>query len=378
MLTIVEGMPHGVPFDLDPINAQLKRRQGGYGRGGRMKIESDAAQVLSGTRQGRTLGSPLTLMVPNRDQTMDRLPAVTKVRPAHADLPGVLKTGAHDARDILERASARETCARVLAGEAAATLLRCFNVEAFAWVSRIGEHQLASEASADDLATLRASRDSSEFYALNRAHDEALKAYVDETRRSGDTLGGTIEVAVFGLPPGLGSYTQWDRKLDAKIAAALMSVQAIKSVSIGAGEDYATKPGSKLHDPILLEANSNPNFPASIARPTNNAGGIEGGMSNGEVLRARATMKPIATLMRPLPTIDIETLGEADAARERSDVCAVPAASVVLESAIMVPIAEAMIEKFGGDSLDEMRCNLQSYLGRIESRFAKGANVAEA
>lgn len=374
VITVLEGIPHGLALDIPFIDAELARRQGGYGRGGRMRIEKDQVEVLSGLRGGVTLGSPITLMIRNKDHTLDKLGPLTKLRPGHVDLAGCLKYGTSDARDVLERASARETAGRVLAGAVCACLLREFGVQLFGHVLSVG----AVVAEARDLsmgppglvpveawaAALRKERDASDFYAIAPGSDPAMRAAEDEARRSGDTLGGMVEVLAFGVPPGLGSHTQRDRKLDGRIAQACLSVQAMKSVEIGLGREVATKPGSAVHDPIVKGVGPVWN-PSGLTRPTNHAGGIEGGISNGMPIVVRCAMKPIATLMRPLATVDLATGIAADAAKERSDICAVPAASVVLEHALAVPLAQAWMDKFGGDSMREVRRNYDGYRAQL-------------
>jgi len=346
LIALVEGLPHGLHIDKDYINAELARRQGGYGRGGRMSIETDTVEVLTGVRRGRTIGGPVTLRIANRDFRIDDAPAVTRPRPGHGDLAGMQKYGLGDARDILERASARETAARVAAGALAGLLLREIGVEVIGYVRGIGPVQVDAADLAPD--ALRAARDASETYCPDPAATERMKAEIDAARRDGDTLGGLIEVVAFGLPAGLGSHVQWRQKLDGRIARAVMSVQAIKSVEIGMGRDVAQARGSEVHDEIV-PGETGPQ------RLTNRAGGIEAGMTNGCPVVVRAAMKPIPTLMRPLRTVDVATGAPADASTERSDVCAVPAASVVVQHAVTFELAAAVMERFGGDTLAELK-----------------------
>ncbi len=347
LIALIEGLPHGLALDLDYINAELARRQGGYGRGARMHIEADRAEALTGARKGRTIGAPVTLMIPNRDFRIDDAPPLTAPRPGHADLAGMAKFGIDDARDILERASARETAARVAAGALAKLLLREFGIDVVGYVLAIGPVQIDPPALPAD--ELRAERDRSEVYCPDPDASAKMKREIDSARADGDTLGGLIEVQATGVPPGLGSHAQWRAKLDGLLAQAVMSVQAIKSVEIGMGRGVALARGSQVHDEIVPGPSGKP------TRPTNRAGGIEGGISNGCPIIVRAAMKPIPTLMQPLRTIDFRTGKPASAATERSDVCAVPAASVVVENAVAFEIAAAFVEKFGGDSVAEMK-----------------------
>jgi chorismate synthase len=369
VLATLCGLPYGLALDTGWINAQLARRQAGYGRGGRQRVERDEVQVLSGLRRGVTLGSPLTLMVPNRDHRIDLAPPVPNVRPGHVDLAGVLKIGSRDARDVLERASARETAARVMAGATCQLLLREFGIEVVAHVLSLGgvdvEQAMGAGYSAifKDPAGARAARDAGEFATISRAKDADLRQVVDAARAAGDTLGGSIEVIALNLPPGLGSHNQWHERLDGRLAQALMSIQAMKAVEIGLGAETARRPGSKVHDPVLPLPPSRGRAP--FTRGSNNAGGLEGGTTNGEPLVCRVHMKPISTLMNPLPTVDVTTGKAAAANTERSDVCALPAAAIVAECAVAIVLAGALAEKTGGDSLEEMRRNLKGYLDSL-------------
>jgi chorismate synthase len=384
LVVILEGMPAGLHIDLDAVNEQLKRRQGGYGRGRRMVIESDKAEVLSGVRAGETIGSPISFLIRNKDwenwqQTMhaeDEAPAgatgairpvVTRPRPGHADLAGVIKYDRTDIRDVLERASARETAARVAAGAIARQLLRLFDVEIVSHVYRVNGIGLDSPLR----VTFESARDIGSDSALRCAdlHAEVnMIAEIDRCRDAGDTAGGAFEVIARGLPVGLGSYVHWDRKLDGRLAHAMMSIPAIKGVGIGIGPNAASVPGSQMHDEIV-PAPSRTKPPIGVARPTNNAGGLEGGVTNGEDLRVSGFMKPIATLMKPLRSVDLAGMQEAPAVIERSDVCAISAAAVVGEAVVSLVLADAFLEKFGGDSLGEIRRNYANETDRLQARF---------
>lgn len=366
------GLPAGHRLDLERINSQLARRQQGYGRGGRQKIERDVAEVLSGLRNGTTLGSPLTLCVYNTDARIDKAPPVTNVRPGHADLAGALKIGSHDARDVLERASARETAARVMAGAACQGLLAEFGIAVTAHVLSIGGVDASSAYGAGYTAIVKdplgaaKHRDASELFTLNHARDHEIKALIDKTKSEGDTLGGVIEVIATNLPPGLGSPNTLETRLDARLGAALLGIQAIKAVELGLGCEAARRKGSAVHDPAVLRERPDSNNPTPYGRTSNNAGGIEGGITNGEPLVLRAHMKPISTLMSPLPTVDVSTGKAAKANQERSDVCAVPAAAIVVECAVAFELCKALLEKTGGDSLEEVRRNLNGYLESLK------------
>jgi chorismate synthase len=389
LVVTVDGMPAGLQFDIDALNLQLRRRQGGYGRGRRMQIESDRAEILSGVRHGVTTGAPIAMLIRNRDwvnwqQTMyveaekpegvtgpENRPTVTRPRPGHADLAGAIKYGHTDIRDVLERASARETAARVAAGSLARQLLGRFGVRVASHVSAIGG------------VTLPANRVVSfeEAFALPddplRCADPELQqrmiSAIDAAKEAGDTLGGAFEVIATGLPPGLGSYVQWDRKLDGRLAQAMMCIHAIKAVGIGIGPDVAFRPGSRVHDEILP-----PHREADLpVRPSNNAGGLEGGVTNGQDIRVSGFMKPIATLMQPLRSVDLNTLQDAPAAIERSDVCAVPAAAVVGEAMVSFVLADAFLEKFGGDSIDEIERHRAATADDVARRFTARAQPTE-
>ncbi|MGE5380636.1 MAG: chorismate synthase [Methylocystaceae bacterium] len=354
LTAVVEGLPAGLPVTAGYINKQLARRQMGYGRGGRMKIEKDEVKILSGVRAGLTLGSPVTLQVANRDwdnwqaimgaETADTsLRQVTVPRPGHGDLAGSVKYGHRDMRNILERASARETAARVAACTLGRCLLEQIGCEVLSQVTRIGEVTARSA----DLDDIRIKVPQSELGCADPEAENHMKSLIDAARDNGDTLGGIFEIIVTGLPIGLGSHVQWDRRLDGRLAGAVMSIQAIKGVEIGLGFAVASLPGSRVHDAILPGERG-------LIRPTNHAGGLEAGITNGQPLVVRAAMKPIATLMRPLNSVDLTTGHQAPAATERSDICAVPAAAVVAEAVVAFELAIAVMEKYGGDSMDEL------------------------
>ena len=373
LTAILDGMPAGLRLTRAAIDAQLARRQRGYGRGDRMKIETDHALVLSGLRFGETLGSPITLQVVNRDfanwtERMDPFgtpagPKVTAVRPGHADLTGVLKYERTDARDILERSSARETTMRVAVGAVCRQLLAALDVTVASHVTEIGGVTVDRAAIRDEDIGVTNSAD---LNCCDPAAEAHMKARIDEAKAAGDTLGGVFEIVVRGLPIGLGSHTQWDRRLDGQIAGALMSIQAIKGVEIGAGFRCAHLPGSEIHDELFMGTDGHP------YRKTNRAGGIEGGMTNGETLVVRAAMKPIPTLMAPLRTVDIVTYNEVSASKERSDACAVPAASVVGEAMISFVLADAICTQFHADTMTDLSASLASYRTRLERIWQKG------
>ena len=382
LVMTLDGLPAGLPVDVDALNAQLKRRQGGYGRGRRMQIESDQAEILAGIRHGVTTGAPIALLIRNRDwpnwqQTMHveaEMPAeasgskradVTRPRPGHADLAGAIKYGHDDIRDVLERASARETAARVAAGGLARQLLGAFDIRLASHVSAIGDVVVAPDRAVtfEDASRIP---DDSPLRCVDAPLQQRMIEYIDNAREAGDTVGGAFEIIVTGVPPGLGSYVQWDRKLDGRLGQALMCIHAIKAVGIGIGPEVAIRPGSRVHDEILPPVKDS----AIASRPTNNAGGLEGGVTNGEDVRVTAFMKPIATLMKPLRSVDLNTLTDAPAAIERSDVCAVPAAAVVGEAMVAFVLADAFLEKFGGDSIDEIRAHYTATAELLRSRFA--------
>ncbi len=388
LVAILEGMPAGLSLTAADIDVELARRQQGYGRGRRMKIEQDRVQILSGVRFGRTLGSPIALQIVNRDwvnwqdkmaveprpdlAAEDGTPVkerVTRPRPGHADLAGALKYGHRDLRNVLERASARETTARVAVGAIARRLLKEFGIEVFSHVVALGGIEAHPEGSWEEI------RERAEASPVRCADPEAaaqMMAAIDAAKEAGDTLGGVFEVVVTGVPPGLGSHVHYDRKLDGRLAQALMSVQAIKGVEVGLGFRAAAMRGSQVHDPIAYRPYPpgpvTPQMLAAAERPgfyrlRNHAGGLEGGMSNGEPVIVRAAMKPIATLYEPLPSVDFYTKEPFAASVERSDTCAVPAAGVIGEAVVAFEVARAFLEKFGGDSIQEIQ---RHYLGYLE------------
>jgi len=382
LVVTVDGLPAGLALDIDALNAQLKRRQGGYGRGRRMQIESDRAEILSGVRRGHTTGAPIALLIRNRDwvnwqQTMhveasmpesatgaNRAP-VTRPRPGHADLAGAIKYGHDDIRDVLERASARETAARVAAGSLARQLLARFSIHIASHVSAIGDVVLPADRVVS-FAEAQGLPDDAPLHCVDAALQGRMIAAIDAAKEAGDTLGGAFEVIAHGVPPGLGSYVQWDRKLDGRLGQAILCIHAIKAAGIGIGPEVALRPGSRVHDEILPP----PAAPAPPLRPTNNAGGLEGGVTNGQDVRVTGFMKPIATLMNPLRSVDMTTMLDAPAAIERSDVCAVPAAAVVGEAMVAFVLADAFLEKFGGDSIPEIEGHYAATAARVAARLA--------
>jgi len=380
LVSILEGMPAGVPLLAADVDVELARRQQGYGRGRRMQIERDTAELLSGVRAGETIGSPIAMLIRNRDwknwqEIMDPAPRetdaegprrrnVTRVRPGHADLTGILKYDRTDARDILERASARETTARVAAGAIARKLLSELGVTIGSHLVHLGG--VDAKRPAVMPVNLNDAADASQLRTLDADAEGEMIARIDVAKRAGNTLGGICEVIVDGLPVGLGSHVSWDRKLDAQLGAAMMSIPAVKGVEIGMGFGTARVPGSEVHDQIAPAPGRT--RAGNVQRATNNAGGLEGGMTTGEPLVVRVGMKPISTLMRPLATVDAATGEPAQAVAERSDVTAVPAMGVIAEAMAALVLANAMLEKFGGDSLPEIRRNLDGYLSHLASR----------
>lgn len=360
LTTLIDGFPANVALDLDLINAELKRRQGGYGRGGRMKIEADAATPIAGVRLGRTTGAPIVLQIVNKDSRLDAAPAVHHPRPGHADLAGSLKWLTTDCRETLERASARETAARVAAGALAKCLLREFGVECIGFVASIGtvDARPADDAPA---AALRAVRDANEMYAADPAAAARMIDLVREAKKAGDTIGGVVEVRVFNVPPGLGSCAAWQQKLDGRLMQAVGSIQAFKGVEIGLGFEAAKRPGSQVHDAIYFDPLQRPTANFGFTRNTNRAGGLEGGMTNGQPIVVRGAMKPISTLMQGMDSVDLRTLTPQRSDYERSDICAVPAASVVAENVVAFEIARAWLDKFAGDTLQEVRAAFDYY-----------------
>lgn len=367
LVAIIEGLPSGIALDLDFINGQLAKRQGGYGRGGRMKIEQDRVEFLTGVRNGKTMGAPVTMMIHNRDWSnweaimqaeegaaIDQK-TVTLPRPGHADLAGGIKYRQQDLRNILERASARETAIRVAVGALAQNVLQQFGIDFFAHVVSIGA--ITAQV---DYSKLQESLYQTALYCTDAAATEEMKEAIDEAKAAGDTLGGVVEVVVKGLPMGLGSYVQYDRKLDGRLAQAVMSIQAFKGVEIGLGFQAAALPGSRAHDEIYYTKEK------GFYHPTNRCGGMEGSMTNGETLVIRGAMKPIPTLYQPLHSVDFLTKEEGLASVERSDACAVPAAAIVAENAVAWTILESFFEKFGGDQIEEVAQRYQQYLDYVK------------
>lgn len=352
LLALVDGCPAGLAIDTDVIDQELARRQGGYGRGGRQRIETDRVEVLTGIWKGVSIGSPIALQVVNRDYKLERMEDLTRPRPGHGDLAGALKY-LGSVRGILERASARETTVRVAAGALARQLLAVFGIRAMGYVVELGGMRLEPPAGSwEQRLELRAK---SEVYSLVPGQDEAIKTLIDETGKAGDTLGGVVEVSVEGLPFGLGTHAQWDEKLDGRLAQAVMAVQAIKGVEIGLGFEAARRVGSRVHDPIRFDSERVGEPTLGYERTSNHAGGLEAGMTNGQPLVIRAAMKPISTLRKPLESIDLNTKESALAEYERSDVCAVSAASVIVENVVAFEVARALVDKLGGDSVTEMQ-----------------------
>jgi chorismate synthase len=365
LVGVLEGLPAGLAIDLARVDAELARRQGGHGRGGRMKIESDRIELLSGTRAGKTLGSPLAFTISNRDATIERLPVPTNPRPGHADLAGCQKYGERDPRAVLERASARETAARVALGALARQLLEHFGVEVFAFVHELGGVASDDSALARPANERRALREQSPFYTLDPAADLRMHAAVEAARAAGDSLGGVFEVRALGLPPGLGSYQNPSERLTARLGAALFSIPAIKGVEVGVGFEAARLPGSRMHDAILGAPEATGPGGGRYRRETNRAGGLEGGLTTGEPLVLRAAMKPIPTLRQGTRTVEFETLEPVEATYQRSDVTSVPAASVVGEAVVALELASAFLSKFGGDSLGEVEAAFASWKARL-------------
>jgi len=365
LLAIVDGFPSGVELETDSIDVELRRRQGGYGRGGRQRIETDHIEILTGIWKNRTLGSPVTLQVANKDYKLERLGDLERPRPGHGDLTGAVKY-LGSIRGILERASARETAVRVAAGALAKQLLREFGITAFGYVVELGG--IRADPRPGTLDEQLALRDASEVYILDPERENEIKALIDLAGKEGDTLGGVIEVRVEGVPFGLGSHAQWDLKLDGRLAQAVMSVQAIKGVEIGLGFEAARRRGSEVHDAIHFDADLRSSSSLGFARPTNHACGLEAGMTNGQPIVVRAAKKPISTLRKPLASINLKTKEPEEASYERSDVCAVPAASVIVENVVAFEVAAALVDKFGGDSLAEMQARYVQFLEMARQR----------
>ena len=375
LVALVSGLPAGIPVDISFINRDLKRRQGGYGRGGRMKIESDQVEILSGVRRSKTTGAPVAMLIANRDwenwrealpveeqeQTAEKYKPLNPPRPGHADLAGCLKYNFHEARYVLERASARESAARVAAGALAKLLLVQFGAEVLSHVIAVGNVHAKNTANWEQIKEASA-KEVILFRCVDPEAEQAMKAAVDEVLRTGDSLGGIFEVVAHNIPPGLGTHANWDERLDGLLAQAVMSLQAVKAVEIGTGIENAVSPGSRVHDPIDYDRREQ-----RFVRPANHAGGLEGGISNGEDIVVRGYLKPISTLRRPLQSVHLETKESVKAAYERSDVCVVPAAGVGAEAMVALVLARCLLEKFGGDSLDETRRNFEGYREQIRA-----------
>ncbi len=375
LIALVSGVPAGVPIDLERVNRELWRRQQGYGRGGRMKIETDKAHILSGVRHGKTIGSPIAIEMINRDwkNWEEKLPvepgnaalhqSVASPRPGHADLPGALKYNFQDARYVLERASARESTSRVAAGAIAKEMLRALGIEIASHVVRVGRVELERNASWYEIAALGAKEEVA-MGCVDAATEERMKEEVEEAARTGDTVNGVFEVVVHGLPAGVGTFANWDERLDAHLAFAVMSIQAVKAVEIGHGVVAASSFGSAVHDAIYYSEDVEKK-PTRFERHQNNAGGIEGGISNGEDVVVRGYLKPISTLRKPLESVRFDTREKTSASYERSDICVVPAAGVIGEAMVALTIAAQVQAKFGGDSLLELKRNFEGYLEQI-------------
>ena len=375
LVALVSGLPAGIPIEVASINRELKRRQGGYGRGGRMKIEKDRAEILSGVRRSKTTGAPVAMLLTNRDwenwtealpveeqeQTAAKYKPLNPPRPGHADLAGCLKYNFHEARYILERASARESAARVAAGGLAKLLLVQFGIEVLSHVIAVGDVHAGKAASWDEIKQTVAKEDIL-FNCVDAEAEKAMQAAVDAVLRTGDTLGGVFEVVAHNVPPGLGTHANWDERLDGLLSQAVMSLQAVKAVEIGTGINNAVSHGSRVHDQIDYSRDKH-----RFTRPANHAGGLEGGISNGEDIVVRGYLKPISTLRRPLQSVDMETKEPVKAAYERSDVCVVPAAGVGAEAMVALVLARCLLEKFGGDSLDETRRNFEGYQEQVRT-----------
>jgi len=363
LVAILEGLPAGLPIDVARVDRELARRQRGYGRSGRMRLEEDRVRLFAGTREGRTIGAPLAFTIENKDATIERLPVPGDPRPGHADLAGCQKYTHRDPRAVLERASARETAARVALGAFARQLLEAFGIEVFSHVIEVGRERAADgvfETAGEDRTERR---EASEFHALDPQAEARFRAAVDRAREERDTLGGVFEVRVLGLPPGLGSYASPDGRLGARLGGALLSIPAMKGVEFGLGFEAARRPGSEVQDPIVLAEPPGP-F-GRFARASNHAGGLEGGLTTGEPLVVRVAMKPIPTLRRGVPTVDFATGEPVAATYQRSDVTAVPAASVVGEAVVALELAAAFLEKFGGDALDHVRDAFEAWRARL-------------
>ncbi|HEY8749477.1 MAG TPA: chorismate synthase [Tepidisphaeraceae bacterium] len=365
LISLVEGLPAGVPIDKDFIDGELRRRQGGYGRGGRQKIEVDHVDFLTGVRMGKTIGSPVTMLIPNKDSRLDdpaATPPLSRPRPGHADLAGSVKWLTTDCRETLERASARETAARVAAGALARCMLRQFGIEVFGFVRSVGPAASSIQVTADNFRELLKARDKSDIYCPDPAASDVMRQFINDQKMAKDTAGGIVEAHVFGCPIGLGSCMTWDGRLDSRIAGAVVAIQAFKGVEFGLGFEAGRRPGSQVHDEIGFDPGAKDTPSLGFVRGSNNAGGLEGGMTNGKPVVVRGAMKPISTLGKPLKSIDLNTKASAEAGWERSDISAISAASVIMENVIAFEIARALLEKFGGDSIAETKSNYNTYL----------------
>jgi chorismate synthase len=365
LLAVVDGFPAGIEIDTDAIDYDLRMRQGGYGRGGRQKIETDKVELLTGVWKNVSMGSPVTLQVINRDYKLEKLKELERPRPGHGDLTGAVKF-LGSIRNVLERSSARETAVRVAAGALAKQILAEFQVECIGFVDELGGQLIRRQEG--DIQQWRTLREQSAVYSLNPAQDPEIKQLIDQAEEQGDTLGGILEVHISGLPFGLGTHAQWDRKLDGRIAQAVMAVQAIKGVEIGLGFEAARRPGSQVHDPITYDADKKNTPSLGFQRPTNNAGGLEAGMTNGQNLVVRAAKKPISTLRQPLESINLNTKQADTASYERSDVCAVSAAAIIIENVVAFEVAVAFCEKFGNDSIGEMKARYDLFQQMAQQR----------
>ncbi|PYT28329.1 MAG: chorismate synthase [Acidobacteria bacterium] len=375
LVATVAGLPAGVPVSLDAINHDLWRRQQGYGRGGRMKIETDRVEIVAGVRHSKTIGSPIAIIIRNKDWANwtealpvedsegaeDKKKPLTRPRPGHADLAGAIKYNFHDARYVLERASARETTARVAVGALAKALLGEFGIEIQGHVVAVGRERLGGQASWEEIAGLH-KKSEVLLSCVDSEAEQRMKAVVDEAYRTGDTVGGIFEIVAHNVPPGLGSHVTWDSRLDGRLAQAIVSIQAVKGVEIGLAEEGAASFGSQVQDTIQYDRSER-----RFTRGANRAGGLEGGMTNGQDVVVRGFLKPISTLRRPLESVDLETREPALAAYERSDVCVVPAAAVIGEAMVAIVLAQAFLEKFGGDSLTETRRNFEGYVEQVKN-----------
>ena len=366
LIGIVEGVPAGLELDVERINSELSRRQGGYGRGGRMKIERDHIELQSGLKGGVTLGSPISFLVPNRDQTIEDLPLPASPRPGHADLAGCQKYGHQDTRAVLERASARETAARVAAASIARQVIEAFGIEVFAHVVELGGVKARSDGFEFTGADRAQIRSESCFYCLDPLVEESMRAAVDDAKEAGDTLGGVFEVRAMGLPPGLGEYADPAERLTARLGGALFSIPAIKGVEVGLGFEVARRMGSEAHDAIQPRAAAVEGLGNRFSRATNRAGGLEGGMTTGEELVLRAAMKPIPTLRKSLPSMDFKTREATEATYQRSDVTSVPAAGVVGEAVVALELTRAFLLKYGGDSMDAVRVAFEAHRAALD------------